>query len=191
MNIRVIHHHIYHNNGLHPQHIPSENLIVNEIETSVFKNSLITCCTFIDSLSKIEERFASRGYASIAEYYKAIIFRFKQIEEMLSPNDIEHHLNEWNALLTEFDLQHQQFLRLHAIDLTLEDFSERMLKELDNLDQHHAAEIFQEINELTEFMKNKAILKDLAEIENYIQKLDQLIGIGTLKLFARDGEERP
>jgi hypothetical protein len=138
--------------------------------------------TFIHSLSKIEDRLATRGYTSVATHYKAMVSRFRQIDDMLSRENTDNYIDQWNAQLKEFDPQHQLLFKLYEADLALETFSDAMQKQLDGLEEQLAGQLFHEINDLTGFMKEKERLKTSVDVENYTRNIHEFIQKAKLKL---------
>lgn len=137
---------------------------------------------FIQSLSKLEDRFAIRGFATVSEHYKTTILKFMQIDDMLSHEDADNYIVRWNAALKEFDLQHQLLLKLHEADVALEEFADTMYKQLDLSEEKRATQIFGEINEMTGFMKGREALRASIDVENYIRNIYEFIQKGAMKL---------
>lgn len=137
---------------------------------------------FIQSLSKMEKHFADRGYTTAAAHYKATINEFKQIAETISQENAEDYIEEWNALLKEFDPQHQLFLKLYEADKKLEFFSATMQNQLNAMEEKKSSVIFQEINKLTDFMKTKGLMKQSPDILAYISNIRAFIKNAQAKL---------
>jgi hypothetical protein len=139
---------------------------------------------FLQSLSKMEKHFADRGYTTAATHYKATILEFKQIAETLSQENAEDYIEEWNALLKEFDPQHQLFLKLYEADKSLEFFSATMQNQLNAMEEKKSSVIFQEINKLTDFMKTKDLMKQSPDILAYISSIRAFIKNAQTKLSS-------
>lgn len=119
-----------------------------------------TC--FISSMSTLQEFFASKGYLGASNLCQSAIDKFKQGE----PNES----------------QNQLLLKLQNTELALDNFAEKMYKKLNAIDPSRAAQIFEQINKLSGFVKTKETIQSQTEIENFILQSEALIKLGSLIL---------
>lgn len=113
---------------------------------------------FLNSLAKFEKEFNSHGYASVAEHYQETIRQFQEIDKTLSLENVDNYVNEWNALLKEFDPQHQLFLKLLDAELAL---AEQFIEE--------------DIDVIIDFLNERTLLENSSDTEAYIQKAYSVI----------------
>lgn len=131
---------------------------------------------FLTTLKECEAEFLKEGYTSIASHYTQTIREFQDIaNNFLKAENIETYTTQWNALLKEFDPQHQFLLKLKEAQQALNEHSKKLTSWINDKKIEETASTFQMIEERSRFIDQRHLLTQSSEVNAYIKKIYEWI----------------